>query len=647
MPYITQASIQEVKDRVDAVALVSEYVHMEKRGGRWWGCCPFHQEKTASFTVDPDLKTYYCFGCHRGGYVINFVMEMDKLSFPEAVELLAKRSGVELIYENSGSGSYSAEEDAKKKTNDGLFDLYHRMAGVFHHFLLKKDEAETAMRYIISRGLSIEMIERFRLGYAPADRYWLHKFLSLKGYSRDFLAVTGLFSSRYPELSLFSGRLMFPIANREGRTVAFGGRFLPGTNVSAGTQAAGREPPKYINSPELGIYKKGETLYAVDLALPEIRKTKTAYIAEGYMDVIALHQAGITNALAPLGTAFTDEQAKLLRRWAEKIILFFDSDGAGQAAAVKGIYTCRKNGLACALIDPGNGGAGENSKDPADILRYFGPEALQKKAKCFITDFDYLISRARSLYGLTGSGEPLGQRPSVQGKAQAVAFLFPYIDLLDSEVARDSCIEATADAFGLLPAIVSDDYRSYVQSGRAAGIKAPKEELSGQSGGKTGSPLRMNDELALLIVVAVNYVSPRMEKFFPKFRAALEIDEIEDANARELYIALEECIRYGETGMDEFLARISSPELREFIVERSTTGEFSVNAEQFVADGIRKIEAKRLERRKDEKINKLRLLKKNGSEEERKSEEIGLEVRELLAEIMQIDKDLCQLKQGR
>ena len=664
MPYISQSTIQEVSNRLDPVAVVSDYVKLEKKGDRYWACCPFHQEKTASFTVSPDLKTYYCFGCHKGGTVINFMMEMDKLSFPEAIETLAKRFGVELVYENSSGNINSADtagDEAKKKAKEELYELYQRISGTFHHFLLKNREAEEAKLYIYSRGITAEMVEHFRLGYAPLDRYWLHNFLNAKGYSDEFLSSSGLFSSKYPRVSLFSGRLIFPITDRQGRTVAFGGRALPA--ISGSSSMAKHEAPKYINSPELGIYKKGETLYALDLALPEIRRTKTAYIAEGYMDVIALHQAGITNALAPLGTAFTEEQAKLLGRWAEKVILFFDSDDAGQAAAVKGISTCRKNGLTCALVSPesenamkkpaaitpenpvenenqadilkydisaANGISGQKTKDPADILLYLGPEALQKRSKCFITDFDYLVARAKTVYDITGLG----------GKARAIASLFPYMDLLDSEVARGSCIEATADTFGLLPSVVAEDYHRYSLE-LAGGSKFPKkEEDSRLSGGKTGSPIRMNDELSLLIMVVVNYVFPKGERIFSKFRTDLEINEITDPNAKELFIALEECSRYGETGMDELLARITSPELKEFIVEKSATGEFQVNPERFVADGIKKIKEKRFERQQEEIIVKLRSIKKTGHEAD-------YEAKELLAEKMRIDNELYLLKQGR
>ncbi|MCL2374427.1 MAG: DNA primase, partial [Treponema sp.] len=601
MPYISESSIQEVKDRVDAIAVVSEYVKLEKRGGRWWGCCPFHQEKTGSFTVNPEIKTYYCFGCHKGGTVINFAMEMDKISFPEAIELFAKKAGMALVYDSAAGGNFSAADEARKKEKEGLFELYQRMSGTFHHFLMKTPEAEAAKRYIMARGISIEFVERFRLGYAPADRYWLHKFLLQKGYSREFLGSSGLFSSRYPEVSLFSGRLMFPIADRQGRTVAFGGRFLPAPGNQSAVGGGGHaEPPKYINSPELEIYKKGETLFAADFALPEIRRTKTAYIAEGYMDVMALHQAGIGNAVAPLGTAFTDEQAKLLRRWADRIILFFDDDEAGQAAAVKAIFACRKNDLACAVVKPQAAGGGEGSaqpKDPADILQRLGAQVLQETAKYFINDVDFLIARAKSLYA--------GNQPSAQGKARAVAFLFPYMDILGSDVARSSCVEAVADAFGLLPAAVAQDYRRHV-----SGQPPLKRAADDRGKEEAHSRIRMNDELALFIAAAVNHASPQKEKLFPKFRTDVQISEIEDNNAKEIFIALEECIRRGEIGMDDLLSRIPSPALREFIVERSASGEFSVNPQQLMADGIRKIKGRRLERQQEEIIIKLRELKK-------------------------------------
>jgi DNA primase len=634
VPYIAKSSIQELTDRLDANAVASDYVRVEKRGGRLWACCPFHKEKTASFTINPDLKTYYCFGCHKGGTMINFVMEMDKLSFPEAVEILAKKTGVELVYENSSLGDFSAEEEEKKKRKEELFELYRRISGSFHHFLQKNPEARPAWDYIISRGINNEMIEHFGLGYSLADRYWLHTFLIEKGYSKEFLPASGLFSSRDSRSSIFSGRIIFPIKDRQGRNVAFGGRFLPGQVP----EREGWQPPKYINSPESAIYKKGETLYALDLALPEIRKVKTVYIAEGYMDVIALHQAGITNALAPLGTAFTDEQAKLLKRWAEKVIFFFDSDEAGLAAANKGLFTCRKNGLSCAVVSP----EAAIAKDPADILKDFGQEALQNAAGSTISDLDFLLARTKALYG--GSG--------LEGKAKSAAFIFPYVELLDSEAARASCLETAADAFGLLPAAVAEDFRRFASGQKPAGGKkeAPKDKID--------LSIHINDEILLLIVVALDYISSSKEKLLQKFRFSLNIDDFGDPHAKEIFIALEECFRYGEDSMDELLARISSPELKKIIVERSVSGEFSNNAEQFVNDGIKKIKRKGLEQKQKDIIIKLRSLKKNSSGEGNRSEALDVEdkvstdeiltdeVRELLADKMRLDEELNLMKQG-
>jgi DNA primase len=641
MPLISKSTVQAVIDRMDAIAVVSDYVQLESRGGRWWGLCPFHQEKTGSFTVNPDLKAYHCFGCGKGGSVINFVMEMDKLSFPEVVELLAKRFGVEIVYDASGSGQGNAQNEERGRRKEELFELYRRVAGTFHYFLTENREGEAAKQYIISRGLSQEMIDRFRLGYSPADRRWLFRFLSQKGYSREFLGASGLFSSRYPEIPLFSGRLMFPIADRQGRVVAFGGRIL-----DESLRGDGRPAPKYINSPEMEIYKKGETLFAIDLALPEIRKTGTAYIAEGYMDAIALHQAGISNAMAPLGTAFTDDQAKLLRRWAGKLILVFDSDRAGQEAAFKGILTGRRNGFSCFVAVPG-GGEGEGSpggsspqeaappKDPADILKNFGAEALQKRVKCFINDFDYLINRAKSLYNIRDS----------EGKARAVAFVFPYLETLDSEVSRDACIEAAADAFGVNRSSVADDYRRFLQeAGFENRGRVKKEEFPGQSQGTGSLQIRMTDELTLLTVVAVHDMPAGTDRLYPRFRSALTIKEIEDPAAKELFIALEECFVNDETGMDALLSRISSPELKKYIVERGMSKEFSINPDRLVADGIKKVTRKRLERRLDEIVIKLRGLKNDagkspaGNPASREGE-----LEELLVEKMHIDAELRRL----
>jgi DNA primase len=579
MSFITQSSIQELIDKIDAIAIVGDYVRLENRSGRYVGLCPFHHEKTPSFSVNPERKLYYCFGCGKGGTVISLVMEMEKSTFPEIVEQLAKRFGVELVYDHTGT---EKKEDTRLAE---ILDLYRRVTGSFYALLTEKSAGIDALNYLLDRGISRDMINRFQLGFAPIDRYWLYKFLLNKGYSKEFLALSGLFSKNYPEISFFSNRIMFPIANRHGQIIAFGGRIL------------GVGEPKYLNSSDSGWYKKGQTLFALDHALANIRSTKEAILAEGYMDVIALHQAGITNAVAPLGTSFTDDQARLLRRWAERVYVYFDSDSAGKNATVKALLTCRRNVLDSAAITPD-----KELKDPAEILQKFGGDHLTKSIKCYIIEFDYLISYAQLLYP--------------KDKARAVAFLFPYLDALDSDVSRDASFDKIADTFGVDRLAVRTDYRRFKGDTRI--VNNPRQQD------------RSDDDLSLLIAVAVNY------DWYSQFRALVSIKDVDNPIAKEIFIALEECFKYDEAGLDALLARISSEKVRELIIKRGASKEFSINPELYITDGIKKLKQKQLVRRRDEIMREL-----NATQNETSSN--GMYLENLVAEKMHIDAELYRL----
>jgi len=610
MALISKSTIQEVNNRLDAISLVNDYVRLEKKGGRWWGRCPFHaggQEKTPSFKVDPDLKMYHCFGCGKGGSVVDFVMEMDKITFPEAIKNLARKYSIEIILEDGGT-----DVEQGRSNKDELFELYRRTNVTFQHFLLEKPEGQAALKYIKDRGISDEMISLFKLGFSPGARDFLHKFLKQKGYSDEFLEKSGLFSSRYKNITIFSGRLMFPISDRQGRIAAFGGRALPGV-----IQSDGNAPPKYINSPETEIYKKGQTLYAIDLALPLIRETKTAYLAEGYMDVIALHQAGVTNAIAPLGTAFTDEQASFLHRWAEKAVLVFDTDEAGEKAAYKAIITCRKNGLSCALCKPqqalkDEGIQDANFKDPADILQKFGPNILKKIMNCTINDFEYLISRGKAQFS------------SEENKNRAAAFMFAYLDCLDSEVYRDDCISRIADALRIERSAVQKDYLEHKSKG-SSGYNVQEK----QADTLKDVPVRRNDELIMLAAAAVNM------ELYPQLRAAVEIKDIDDPAAKELFITLEECFSHDESGIDFLLARIKYEPLKKFIAASGTSGEFKDSC-AIVEDGINKIRIKKLKKRLTEIGAQMR--------EAERAQDDNLSLDDLLSEKKFIDSQIRKLE---
>ncbi|MCL1837474.1 MAG: DNA primase [Treponema sp.] len=630
MGRIKQASIQEVYQRLDAVAAVEDYVRLEKRGGRYWGRCPFHaggNERTPSFTVDPDRKLYYCFGCQKGGSVFDFVMDMDKIGFADTIKSLARKFGVELDYEEGGEGD-DRDFEAEKSRREQINELYRRTAVTFRHFLMEKGEGKPALDYLLSRNVSREMIERFQLGWSPADRDWLYGFLQGKGYSPEFLDGSALFSANHRGSAFFSGRLMFPIRDRQGNTVAFGGRAMPGT-----LQNDGKEPPKYINTRETETYKKSQVLYALDLALPEIRRTKTVYIAEGYMDVIALHQAGITNAVAPCGTAFTGEQAQLLHRWAEKAVLIFDSDEAGQKAAVKGIVTCRINGIACSLIAPENAENGDKLKDPADILQKFGADTLKKSIKCVKFDFEYLIARAKTLYDVS----------IPKGKAEAIAMLYPYFDALDSKTERDDCIGAAADEMRLDKNVVHSEYELWKRSGGSSARRDAPKKPNREEVPDSDRAIRMSDELFLLTVVSVN------TDLYPEFRASIEMQEIEDPNARELFIALEECYTHEESGSDHLLSRINMENLRNFIIERGLSAEFRGDSKRdpkkLMEDGINRVKEKRLRRERAGIVSRLRLLERStGTAGSALPPDADGEMNDLIAEMMHIDAELRKLE---
>ncbi|MDR2542751.1 MAG: DNA primase [Treponema sp.] len=615
MALISKSTIAEVNNRLDPIAIVSDYLRLEQKSGRWWGRCPFHgggQERTPSFKVDPDTKMYYCFGCNKGGSIIGFVMEMENISYPEVIKNLAQKMSIQIQYDES-----STQEETEKNNSikNELYELYHRTTKTFQHFLLKNPEGQNALKYIRDRGIGDEIIDIFKLGYAPSNRNFLHNFLKEKGYSDDFLEKTGLFSSNYKKIPLFTSRLIFPITDKQGKIAAFGGRAIPGTVQN--------ETPKYINSPETEIYKKGQTLFALNLAKPAMRQTKTAFLAEGYMDVLALHQAGITNSIAPLGTAFTDEQANFLRSWVDKIILIFDTDEAGFKAAYKAITTCRKNGISCSIVNIQEGlkeigietaNLDKEIKDPADILHKFGSEILKKVLKSIINDFEYLIFRTKIQY-IAADGDI----------NKAAEFMFPYLDSLDSEVDRADTITRIADIFKIDRAAVLKDYSEWkTRSVRVFSRKVDEKQQGLQL------QIRRNDELGLLTIVAVNM------ELYTDFRAALEIKEIDNRAAKEIFIALEECFVQDKNGIDSLLSMIKDDNLRNYVAEQGTSDEYKGSfARQLMEDGIKRIKIKKLKKRLSDINSEMR-------EIERRHEDTGL-IDELLEEKQIIDHQIYKL----
>ena len=330
--YYPDDVIEEVRTRNDIVDVISQYVNLKKKGANYFGLCPFHNEKSPSFSVSPGKQMYYCFGCGAGGNVITFVMEYENYSFVEAVKMLADRVGITLP-----EVEYTKEAKAAADLKNTLLEI-NRLAANYFYYQLKQPHGKIGYDYLKRRQLTDETIKRFGLGFANKTSNDLYQYMRSKGYSDAILKETGLFFiEERGAHDKFWNRVMFPILDVNNRVIGFGGRVM------------GEGEPKYLNSPETKLFDKSRNLYGLNYA--RTSRAKYMLICEGYMDVIALHQAGFTNAVASLGTAFTSQHAVLLKRYTDQVVLTYDSDGAGVRAALRAIPILKEVGMSVKVLD--------------------------------------------------------------------------------------------------------------------------------------------------------------------------------------------------------------------------------------------------------------------------------------------------------
>lgn len=364
--------VEEVRMRNDIVDVISSYVKLQKRGSTYFGLCPFHNEKTPSFSVTPSKQMYYCFGCGAGGNVITFLMEYENFTFPEALAYLAERAGIELPKKEE-----SAEERKQADLRARILEV-NKEAGKYFYYQMKGPGGKRAHDYLTGRGLTEDTIKKFGLGYSNMYSDDLYQYLKKKGYSDSLLKETGLVKIEERGChDRFWNRVMFPIMNVNGKIIGFGGRVM------------GDGEPKYLNSPETKVFDKSRNLYGLNYA----RTSKKPYmlICEGYMDVIAMQQAGFTGAVASLGTAFTSGQASLLRRYTSQVILTYDSDGAGVRAALRAIPILKEAGLSAKVLNL------KPYKDPDEFIKNLGAEAFEERISqaqnSFLFETDVLCSQ--------------------------------------------------------------------------------------------------------------------------------------------------------------------------------------------------------------------------------------------------------------
>ena len=355
MAYYSDELVEEVRSRSDIVDVISGYVRLTKKGSTYFGLCPFHNEKTGSFSVSPSKQMYYCFGCGAGGNVFTFLMQYENYTFPEAMQELAQRAGLELPKQE-----LSAEAKKESDKRQVLLEI-NKEAARYYYMLLHSERGSTALAYFKKRELSDETIKKFGLGYSDKYSDDLYRYLIKKGYSDEILKESGLvgFDERRGGHDKFWNRAMFPIMDVHNKVIGFGGRVM------------GDGEPKYLNSPETKIFDKSRNLYGLNLARQS--RQPRILVCEGYMDVIALHQAGFDNAVAALGTAFTSGHASLLKRYTKEVYLTFDSDGAGIKAALRAIPILKEAGLSAKVINM------KPYKDPDEFIKALGAEEYQKR----------------------------------------------------------------------------------------------------------------------------------------------------------------------------------------------------------------------------------------------------------------------------
>ena len=447
--------IDEVVSRSDIVDIISGYIKLKKNGSSYVGLCPFHNEKSPSFSVSPGKQLYHCFGCGVGGNVITFVMEYENYTFLEAVKYLADKAGMQLP-----ETSYSEEEKKNRDLKAKLLEI-NKIAATYYYHQLKAENGKIGLSYLQKRGLSDTTINRFGLGYAGQTGNALYQYLKSKGYDDALLKETGLFTYERGIHDKFWNRVMFPIMDINNKVIGFGGRVM------------GDAKPKYLNSPETKLFDKSRNLYGLNAA--RISRKSNMIICEGYMDVISLHQAGFTQAVASLGTALTPGQAALMKRYTDNVLITYDSDAAGVKAALRAIPILKEAGLTTKVINM------QPYKDPDEFIKALGAEAFQERIDKAENSFMYEIGVLEKEYDRTDPAE------STKFEREAAAKLVTFREKLE----RENYMRAVCDRFhielqGMRELVASlgskegilrrNDYPAAPGQQRAAAPKKKKED---------------------------------------------------------------------------------------------------------------------------------------------------------------------------
>ena len=576
MPYYSSDLIEEVISQNDIVEVVSEYVTLKKSGRNYMGLCPFHREKSPSFCVSMDKQIFKCFGCSEGGNVITFIMKIENLDFWDAVEMLAERANIDTTrYEVNNY--YNKMDTTKRDLKETLYKL-NRDVGLFYHnnlIELLKEEKNPVKDYIISRKLDIKTINKFGIGYSTGKES-LYDYLVKLGYSKEEIEASDIIlPSRNGRMyDRFFDRVMFPIFDIRDRIVAFGGRAF-------GEKVISKTIPKYYNSQENEIYHKGKTLYLMNFAKRE--KLENVIIVEGYMDAIALQKFGFNNAVASLGTALTENQARLIKKYTDNVIIVYDQDGAGQAATMRGLDILANHGLNVKVLKLDR----SDVKDPDEYLNKYGPERLKKCVDEAISLVEFKVSILEKNLNLD----------NFDSKVRFLTGVSNILSKIDNNIERDLYIDKISKKYGMSPGPILKEVEKGMKNKKEDDIVLDMNALNKKMQLVTSVRKRQEQYIVALMLSKKKKIQEEIVK-------NISSEDIEDENVRNDYNFIINLSNEYDINKIDILSKIQDEDMLKEITDIMYI-DISGYEEKLLQDVLKNKKKERLYTRRDEIIKRL------------------------------------------
>lgn len=567
MPYISENTINQVKMRLNVADVVKDYVKLKKSGRNWVGLCPFHMEKTPSFFVNEDKGIYHCFGCNETGNMFGFIMKIENTTFPESIKILAKKANVNIEYKQGSDNKENKEKEAIYKVNE-------KASFIYNYYLKNKPEAEIARKYLKKRNIKPEMIDLFKLGYSPDDYYRIYNELKKENFSDSLMLKAGLIiKSKKKEdyFDRFRNRLMFPIVNVLDNVIGFGGRIMgDNTNIA-----------KYMNTPETEIYSKRHNLYGLNVTRNYIREKRQAIIVEGYFDLISLFQAGIMNVVAPLGTALTNEQVLLLKRYADEIILLFDSDTAGNAATIRSISLLLNTDLKIKIAEL------PKDTDPDEFVMNHSKDKLLKLINNAPSFLKFVVKDAFQKHN----------KNLVDGKNKILHDLFPILKQVKDAILKSEVFRYLANELNIEESLLKSEFDKFHQSGQSPILKTNNN---------------INKRISAYIQ-AQRYISLAMiekPKYIKQVFKRMSSSDFNDSLSLTIIKAIQQITQDQEPmRADHLIERIHDNRIKEYIAKEIISEKYNQNIKQQLNDCIFRIKSKRLEEQIKKKNDEIKNLK--------------------------------------